>query len=253
MKLVVAHLYPELMGIYGDRGNVLALARRASWRGHEVEVRYLARGDRPDLSPVDVLVLGGGQDKEQVVVCEDLQGPLGRELRAAIDDGLVVLAICGGYQLLGHYYQPHGGDKLPGLGVFDAYTVAGPERFIGNVVISSPLLSSPTSPVGAATEGAPTIVGFENHSGLTRLGPGCQPLGRVLKGKGNNGQDGTEGAVALNCFGTYLHGPVLPKNPRFTDHLLALALDRRYGSASLAGLDDQLELAAHAAAARLPR
>lgn len=243
MKLVVAHLYPELMGIYGDRGNVLALARRASWHGHEVEVRHLTRGERPSLESVDVLVLGGGQDKEQVVVCEDLQGPLGQELKAAIEDGLVVLSICGGYQLLGHYYQPHRGDKLPGLSVFDAYTVAGPERFIGNVVISSPLLPA----------GRQTVVGFENHSGLTYLGPGSQPLGTVLKGKGNNSQDGTEGAVCRNCFGTYLHGPVLPKNPALADHLLSLALARRYGVVPLTQLDDRLEVAAHEAAARLPR
>ncbi len=243
MKLVIAHLYPELMGIYGDRGNVLALARRASWHGHEVEVRHLTRGERPELGSVDVLVLGGGQDKEQVVVCEDLQGPLGRELRAAVEDGLVVLSICGGYQLLGHYYQPHRGDRLPGIGVFDAYTVAGPERFIGNVVISSPLLPGE----------AQTVVGFENHSGLTFLNPGCQPLGAVLKGKGNNGRDGLEGAVYKNCFGTYLHGPVLPKNPRFVDHLLKLALARRYGEAPLTELDDRVEAAAHQAAVRLPR
>jgi CobQ-like glutamine amidotransferase family enzyme len=243
MRVVVAHLYPELMGIYGDRGNVLALARRASWHGHEVAVRHLLRGERPDLTAVDVLVLGGGQDKEQALVCEDLQGPLGRELRAVIEDGLVVLAICGGYQLLGHYYQPHRGDRLPGLSVFDACTVAGPERFIGNVVVSSPLLPA----------GAQTLVGFENHSGLTCLGPGCRPLGTVLRGKGNNGRDGTEGAVYRNCFGTYLHGPVLPKNPQLVDHLLTLALQRRYGSASLRRLDDRLELAAHRAAVRLPR
>ncbi|MGE5553016.1 MAG: type 1 glutamine amidotransferase [Betaproteobacteria bacterium] len=243
MKLVIAHLYPELMGIYGDRGNVLALARRASWHGHEVEVRHLARGERPDFSTVDVLVLGGGQDKEQVIVCEDLQGPLGTELKAAIEDGLVALAICGGYQLLGHYYQPHRGDRLPGISVFDAYTEAGAERFIGNVVVSSPFLP----------DGAQTVVGFENHSGLTYLGSGCRPLGTVLKGKGNNGRDNTEGAIYKNCFGTYLHGPVLPKNPRLVDHLLALALERRYGNAPLVQLDDRLEMAAHEAAARLPR
>lgn len=243
MKLVVAHLYPELMGIYGDRGNVLALARRASWHGHEVEVRHLFRGDLPRLTSVDVLVLGGGQDKEQVVVCEDLQGPLGAELKAAIEDGLVVLAICGGYQLLGHYYQPRGGDRLPGLSVFDAHTVAGPERLIGNVVISSPLLAP----------GNQTIVGFENHSGLTYLGRDCRPLGTVVKGMGNNGRDGTEGAVYKNCFGTYLHGPVLPKNPHLTDLLLARAMERRGGAAALRELDDGLELAAHAAAQRLRR
>ncbi|MGE5509046.1 MAG: type 1 glutamine amidotransferase [Chitinophagales bacterium] len=243
MKLVIAHLYPELMGIYGDRGNVLALARRASWHGYDVEVRHLARGDRADLAACDLLVLGGGQDKEQIVVCEDLQGCLGTELKAAIEDGLVVLAICGGYQLLGHYYQPHKGERLPGLGVFDAYTEAGPERFIGNVLISSPVL----------TGAEPTIVGFENHSGLTYLGEGCQPLGTVVKGRGNNGQDGTEGAIYKNCFGTYMHGPVLPKNPRFVDHLLTLALERRFGEARLGSLDDHLELTAHAAASRLPR
>jgi hypothetical protein len=243
MKLVIAHLYPELMGIYGDRGNVLALARRASWHGLEVEVRHITRGERPDLAAVDVLVFGGGQDKEQVVVCEDLQGPLGTELKAAIEDGLVVLSICGGYQLLGHYYQPHQGAKLPGLSVLDAYTVAGPERFIGNVVISSAELP----------EGRQTVVGFENHSGLTFLEEGCRPLGAVVKGKGNNGRDGHEGAVYKNCFGTYLHGPVLPKNPHLVDHLLSLALARRTGGSRLETLDDRLELAAHEAALRLPR
>lgn len=243
MRLTIAHLYPELMGIYGDRGNVLALARRAVWHGHEAELRPITRGERPNLASVDVLVLGGGQDKEQVVVCEDLQGELGAELKAAIEDGLVVLSICGGYQLLGHYYQPHRGERLPGIGVFDAYTVAGPQRFIGNVTISCPLIAGEEQ----------TVVGFENHSGLTFLNPGCQPLGTVIKGRGNNGQDGTEGAVYKNCFGTYLHGPLLPKNPRLVDLLLSLALRRRYGEAPLSVLDDQLEAAAHAAAVRLSR
>lgn len=243
MKLIIGHLYPELMCIYGDRGNVLALSRRASWHGLDVEVRPILRQDRVDFAEFDIVIFGGGQDKEQILVCRDLAEVKGASLRDAALDGLVILSICGGFQLLGHYYQPHHGDRLPGLGVFDAYTVAGSERFIGNVVIEAPFLP----------EGRETVVGFENHSGLTHLGPQCQPFGKVIKGKGNNGKDAMEGAVQGNCFGTYLHGPLLPKNPLLADHLIRLALTRRFGNADLRPLKDQLEQDAHAAAIQLPR
>ncbi len=246
--LTLLHLYPDLLNIYGDRGNVLALERRAAWRGIALTVRQASVGEAVDLDTVDLVCLGGGEDSKQVLAAEDLCRR-GATLRAAVERGLPLLAVCGGYQLLGGYYQPAGRERLPGVGVFDAHTVAGSARRIGNVVIDSPELGP--------------LVGFENHSGQTVLGPNCRPLGRVRPGLGggNNGRDGTEGAVHCRCVGTYLHGSVLPKNPVLADFLLHGALERRHGTAVAASamrvLDDRLEQAAHrsaaAAAAGRPR
>ncbi|HEV2529354.1 MAG TPA: glutamine amidotransferase [Thermomicrobiales bacterium] len=226
--LTIAWLYGREMNIYGDRGNVAALEQRSRWRGITVTTVLSGLGDpMPD---ADLYFWGGGQDQEQVNVAHDLQGTKGDALRAAVEDGAALLAVCGGYQLLGHGYHPHDGEVLPGISLFDATTVAGPERFIGNIVIDSPIGE---------------LVGFENHSGLTTLGPGCQPLGRVRAGRGNNGRDGTEGAMYRNAIGCYMHGSLLPKNPVLADWLIERALNRRHGSVTLPPLDDTFEIAAH--------
>ena len=228
MDLTIAWLYGREMNIYGDRGNILALEQRARWRG--IGTTLIRSGLGAAMPDADLYFWGGGQDQEQVNVAHDLQGGKGDALKAAVADGAVLLAICGGYQLLGHEYRPHDADPLPGIGLFDLTTVAGPERFIGNVVIDSPIGE---------------LVGFENHSGLTTLGPGVRPLGRVRSGRGNNGRDGTEGAMERNAIGCYLHGSLLPKNPVLADWLIERALARRHGAVSLSPLDDAFENAAH--------
>jgi lipid II isoglutaminyl synthase (glutamine-hydrolysing) len=232
MKLTIGWLYASTMNIYGDRGNVIALRRRAEWRGIPVEVREIGIGE-PIPPDVDCFFWGGGQDQEQVAVADDMRGAKGEALRAAVEDGAALLAVCGGYQLLGHEYRPHDARPLPGIDLFDMVSVAGPERFIGNVVVDTQWGQ---------------LVGFENHSGLTTLGPGVSPMGRVRVGRGNNGRDGTEGAIYRNAIGCYLHGSLLPKNPALADWLVERALERRYGKVELAPLADRVELAAHATA-----
>jgi lipid II isoglutaminyl synthase (glutamine-hydrolysing) len=244
MDLRIAFLYPELMNIYGDRGNILTLSRRAQWRGIDVSVDKVSIGDDIDPGYYDFYFFGGGQDKQQIAVSEDLQGRKGDALKEAVERGAVILSVCGGYQLLGKYYRPFDGDDLPGIGLFDAHTDAGNTRYIGNVLID------------CALPGVGTIVAFENHSGRTFLGPGCKPLGKSIIGGGNNGEDGTEGAIYRHAYGCYLHGSLLPKNPRLADLLLRQALSRRHGDVDLAPLDDGLENMAHAGAterARLTR
>ncbi len=231
MKLRIGWLYGHEMNIYGDRGNVMALACRAEWRGIDASVATIGLGEPLDTDDFDIYFWGGGQDREQVAVSRDMQGRKGAALRRAIEDGAPVLAVCGGYQLLGHHYHPFAGADLPGIGAFDVVSEAGHERYIGNVVVD-------TGDLG-------TLVGFENHSGRTFLGSGVRPLGRVRIGRGNNGQDGTEGARYRNAIGCYLHGALLPKNPVLADWLIERALERRYGTASLAPLDDDLERKAH--------
>ena len=232
MHLTICWLYPTSMNIYGDRGNVLALERRAQWRGIDVTTIGAGIGE-PLPEDVDLFFIGGGQDGEQVAVAHDLQGAKSEAIRRAVDDGAVLLAICGGYQLLGHEYRPHNAAPLPGIGLVDLVTVAGPERFIGNVVVESEF---------------GTLVGFENHSGLTTLGPGVKPLGTVSVGRGNNGIDGFEGVRHRNVVGCFLHGSLLPKNPVLADWLITKALERRYGAVTLEPLDDALEHEAHASA-----
>ncbi len=228
-ELTIAWLYGTRMNIYGDRGNVVALSRRARWRGIEATVVDIDLGD-PIPADVDIFFFGGGQDLSQVAVAHDLVGAKGEAIRSAVEDGAALLSVCGGYQLLGHEYRPHDAEPLPGIGVFDVTSTAGPERFIGNVVIDS--------------RWGP-LVGFENHSGLTYLGEGVEPLGTVRVGRGNNGKDGTEGAVYRNAIGCYLHGSLLPKNPVLADWLLESGLTHRYGEARLTGLDDLHERSAH--------
>lgn len=233
MDLRIAFLYPELMNIYGDRGNIIALSSRARWRGIDVEVRNVTIGDTIDPDYFDFYFFGGGQDKQQITVSDDLQGPKGDALKEAVERGAVILSVCGGYQLLGHYYRPFDAEDLPGIGLFDAHTDAGHTRYIGNVLIDTSIPE-----VGQ-------IVAFENHSGRTYLGPGCSPLGKSLIGGGNNGEDGNEGAIYKTAYGCYLHGSLLPKNPSFTDYLLKQALSRRHGAVELSRLDDTLEQTAH--------
>ncbi|OAT85761.1 type 1 glutamine amidotransferase [Desulfotomaculum copahuensis] len=229
--LQICHLYPDLLNLYGDRGNVIAFTRRCRWRGLEVTVRPVNLGEKVDFKEMDFLFLGGGSDREQNLMAEDLMERAG-SLQAAVEDGLVVLAICGGYQLLGRYYRTLEGRTIPGLGLLDFYTEAGRKRLIGNVAVEVELAGEKVR-----------IVGFENHSGQTVLGS-TAPLGRVLAGNGNNGRDGGEGARYKNTFCSYLHGPLLPKNPRLTDHLIRLAMQRRGLPGGLAPLDDALEQAA---------
>jgi CobQ-like glutamine amidotransferase family enzyme len=241
MDLRIAFLYPELMNIYGDRGNILALSRRAQWRGIDVTVDKVSVDDMIDPDFYDFYFFGGGQDKQQITVSHDLQGQKAEALKEAVEGGAVILSVCGGYQLLGEYYRPYDADDLPGVGLFDAYSDAGDTRYIGNVLIDCPL------------PGVGTIVAFENHSGRTFLGAGCTPLGKSLVGGGNNGQDGTEGAIYRHAYGCYLHGSLLPKNPRLADLLLSQALERRHGPVELQPLDDTLERLAHASATERTR
>lgn len=216
LMLTLGHLYPDQLNLYGDRGNIVVLRRRCQLRSIELRIVGLGVGDALAPDEYDMLFIGGGQDKEQAPIAQDLHDSKGIGLWAAVEDNMPVLAVCGGYQLLAHYYRPAEGADMRGLGVFDAWTIhKGPRvpRCIGDVAISW---------------NGSTLVGFENHGGRTYLGT-AKPLGKVLKGHGNNSEDFTEGAVYHNTFGTYLHGSLLPKNPHFADYFIGLALTRKYG------------------------
>jgi CobQ-like glutamine amidotransferase family enzyme len=241
--LRVAHLYPRLMNIYGDRGNIICLRHRCEARGIAFQLTELGPGDRLDVDAVDLIFAGGAQDREQRGVVDDLLATKSGAVREAVENDVVLLAVCGAYQLFGRFYRESTGAELPGAGVFDLHTEHPGERAkrcIGNIVCE---WMSPS--------GAQTIVGFENHGGRTYLGEGVSPLARVRSGNGNNGKDGTEGAIYRNAFGTYVHGSLLPKNPVFADHLIELALRRRYPDIELSPIDDRAELRAHTAALKL--
>lgn len=232
-ELRVCALYPELMNIYADRGNLLLLEQRCRWRGLGFSLQATSLGDELDPDGADLYYIGGGQDRDQKLCAADLAGPKRGHLHAAAERGAVILAVCGGYQLLGHSYQL-GDESLPGAGLVDLTTVRGDgPRLIGNVAIEVELDPGERR----------VLAGFENHGGRTHLGPGAQPLGRVLSGHGNNGRDGFEGVHRGAIIGTYLHGPLLPKNTWFADWLIARALGREE---KLEPLDDELEAAAHA-------
>ena len=245
--LRVGALYPDLLNIYADRGNLLLLERRCAWRGIGFELRGIGLGDALDPDAHDLLYIGGGQDRDQALCARDMADTKREGLHAAAGRGAVVFAVCGGYQLLGHGYDM-GGEQLPGVGLVDLETVRedGP-RLIGNVAIElTPGLRPSSTRVDARV-----LAGFENHGGRTRLGPGAEPLGRVLRGHGNDGRSGFEGVRGGQhgtVVGTYLHGPLLPKNAHFADWLTATALG--LAPAQLEPLDDALEAAAHAAARR---
>jgi CobQ-like glutamine amidotransferase family enzyme len=238
MELRLLSLYPEQMNIYADRGNIVFLQRRCEWRGIGFSYAGAGPGETVDPAAHDLFYIGGGQDRDQRMVAADMVESKRADLAAAVESGAVLLAVCGGYQLLGHSYQLDA-ETLPGLGLADLETVREPgPRLIGNVAIEVDL-----------GPGARLLAGFENHGGHTYLGPGVQPLGRVVKGLGNNGKDGFEGVRRHNLIGTYLHGPLLPKNAWLADHLIALALERRYGARpELEPLDDAFEAAAHESA-----
>lgn len=230
-ELRIAHLYPKLLNLYGDMGNIITLKKRCEWRGINVTVDEIGIGD--SIPEHDLYFIGGGQDKQQQEVAQELFTHKDF-LHSERDNGAVFLGICGGYQLFGHYYQPFEGDKLIGISLMDAYTVAGKKRFIGNVTVETDFLNPKT------------LVGFENHSGLTYLQGDTKSLGKNIVGNGNNGQDGEEGGRYKNVFGTYLHGSLLPKNPHFADYLIELALEKRYEEKiELQKLDDEFEIKTH--------
>ena len=224
-KLRIGHLYPKLLNIYGDIGNIITLKKRCEWRGIGVNVDEINVGD--EITEHDIYFIGGGQDAQQIEVASELQR-YKEFLTKERDRGAVFLGICGGYQLMGHYYKPHNGDELKGISLLDAYTVAGNKRFIGNVIVKT-IIVEPN-----------TLVGFENHSGLTYLQGDTKPIGTMLVGNGNNGQDKTEGARYKNVFGTYMHGSFLPKNPHFADYLIELAIGEK-----LEPLNDSIETTTH--------
>lgn len=226
MKLTIGHLYPDLLNLYGDRGNIQCFRKRLEWRGIEAEVIPFLSGDTIDFSKLDIVLLGGGSDREQELVCGQLQN-IRRNFKDYVENNGVVLAVCGGYQLLGKYYKT---DKknIEGLSILDITTEWEPERLIRNIVLNSPLFDTP-------------VVGFENHGGRTYIGSHT-PFGKVFYGLGNTGKSGYEGVVYKNVIGTYLHGPLLPKNPHVCDYLLEKALIRKYGEdIILEPLTDKLE------------
>jgi len=235
--LRIAHLYPSLLNVAGDGGNLIALKRRAEWRAIPVEVTAVEKGETPDFCLFDIVLFHGGQDVEMAVAAADFAKKT-PSLRDAVGDGALVFAVCAGLQLLGHRYVSNAGEEMIGAGILDLETRGGPQRFMQHAACEVT--------IDGVTE---KVVGFENHSGLTELGPGCEAFGRVVAGAGNNGKDGLEGARSGNVFATYLHGPVLPKNPWLTDRLIEIAVSRAEGEPfTLAPLDDEFELRAHRAA-----
>lgn len=279
ITLNTCHLYPDLMDTYGDKGNIITLVKRCQWRGIDVKVTNISLGQSLSTYDFDLYFFGGGQDRAQFTVGPDLEKKA-FNLKKAIEDGAVLLSICGGYQLLQKYFKTKEGKIIKGIGLFDAYTLGSDTRMIQNLLveinpelqaeINNVYLSTHMSLRGASrrsnliinqdrhaplavTRGIGNLVGFENHSGKTYLNSSLQPLGLVLKGAGNNGEDHTEGAVYKNAFGCYLHGSLLPKNPHFADYLISKALARRYGIVKLEPLDDSIEWQAHRSAVKTTR
>lgn len=227
MIIRIGHLYPDMLNLYGDRGNIIALTVRMKSRGIDVQTDAITMGKKFNADDYDILFIGGGQDFEQDVLLDDLKKGKDIEINRAIQSGTPLLAICGGYQMLGKYYKTYDGKMLEYMGALDFYTEGKEERMIGNYAYK--------------TKEGIEVVGFENHSGRTYLGKGIEPLGTIIKGYGNNGEDGTEGVRYKNTFGTYSHGPVLPKNPQLADLLISKAIENKYGKTELAPLDDSLE------------
>lgn len=244
MRISVGHLYPQYLNIYADRGNIAVLARRAALRGHELTVEPVSIGDELEPGAHDLLYIGGGQDREQALISSDLAAK-GPAVRETVEGGAALLAVCGGYQLLGRGYRGRDGVTMTGTGLFPHETVAGDRRMIGDVLLACELVP-----------GEPRMLaGFENHAGRTRLDPGAEPLGRVVAGFGNDGESGYEGCRVDRALGTYLHGPLLPRNPWLADLLLSWALAHAAGGEppALEPLPDELERAAHAVAAQRAR
>lgn len=238
MKLTIGHLYPDLLNLYGDRGNIISIKKRCQWRNIDVEVKQFKLEDNIDFSKLDIVFIGGGSDREQLLVGKRLLS-IKKDFQQYIENDGVTLTICGGYQLLGRYYKLQN-ENITALGILDLYTEAEPGRLIGNVVIETTFLGEKA-----------TLVGFENHGGRTYINKHT-PLGNAVIGNGNNGKDGGEGIIYKNTIGTYLHGPLLPKNPNLTDYIIFKALEKRYGTDKEVfdkmKLDDKLEYIAHDAA-----
>ena len=234
MKLTIGQLYPDLLNLYGDRGNIICMQKRMEWRGIQTEVTGISVGDKLNVNDYDLFFIGGGQDFEQEVLLKDLASGKAADIRAAVEDEKVFLAICGGYQMLGNYYKTWDGVQCDFIGALDLYTVGDKERMIGNYMYQMD-----------DADGGMTVVGFENHSGKTYLSDKVRPMGKVLAGYGNNGKDGTEGARYKNVFATYSHGSLLPKNPKLADYIMLTALKHKYPSLELELLDDTFENNAH--------
>ena len=233
-NLKICHLYPDILNLYGDRGNIICMQKRMQWRGIQTEIAEISVGDQLNYDDYDIFFIGGGQDFEQGVLLEDLAKGKSEAIAHAVDEEKVFLAICGGYQMLGYYYKTWDGKECNFIGALDLYTVGAKERMIGNYMYQCD-----------ETDGGIVVVGFENHSGKTYLGDKVRPMGKVLSGHGNNGEDGTEGARYKNVFATYSHGSLLPKNPKLADYILKTALKRKYPDISLEELDDTFENNAH--------
>ena len=228
-KITIGHLYPDLLNLYGDRGNIACMMQRCRWRGIEAETIEYNLGDEIDFGRLDIVLLGGGSDREQMIVCRKLQ-EIQEAFQAYVEDNGVVIAVCGGYQLLGKYYKTKEG-VIQGLNLVDLYTEQGEGRLIDNIVLQSDLVKMP-------------VAGFENHGGRPYINAN-KPFGKVLYGSGNDGESGYEGVVYKNVIGTYLHGPLLPKNPEVCDWLISRALERKYGESRLSPLDDSHEIEAN--------
>lgn len=237
-ELNICHLYPDLLNMYGDRGNVIALTKRAQWRNIQVNIVNLSLKEPFVPEEYDIIFLGGGQDYEQEIIQDDLINLKGNEIKNAIENNKTFLCICGGYQLLGKYYKTWDGKEIQFLDAIDIWTIGSKERLIGNYVFECDFLKTDSF------DGK--VIGFENHSGKTYLGPNVKPLGKVIAGNGNNGEDGTEGAIYKNVYCSYSHGSLLPKNSAFADHIITTALKQKYPDFnSLEKLDDYFEKLAH--------
>lgn len=248
MNLTIGYLYGDCMNIYGDTGNIIALKKRCQWRGIDVMVKNISLGDKLKPGDVDLYFFGGGQDIAQNLVAKDLRvSGKGKVIKEEVERGVPLLSVCGGYQLLGEYYKPNKGPTLKGIGLFPAYTVASSDRMIGNIVIEVNRLqgtgdSNEKNSAPSTLNPEPYLVGFENHSGKTHLKKDTKPLGKVKKGFGNNGEDGTEGCIYKNAIGCYMHGSLLPKNPVLADWLISKALEVKYGkNIKLKALNDSVE------------
>ena len=257
ITLDICHLYPDLMDTYGDKGNIITIVKRCQWRGIKVNVVNISIDQSLSTFDFDFYFFGGGQDRAQTIVGKDLQTK-SKNLKKAIDNEVVLLSICGGYQLLQKYFKTLNGNMIKGIGLFNAYTIGSTTRMMQNLLIEinpeiKEKIEASYQTIKQSNNLTMNLVGFENHSGKTYLGSGIQPLGKVLIGAGNNGKDKTEGAIYKNAFGCYLHGSLLPKNPHFADYLISKALERRYGIVKLKPLDDTFEWQAHKSAIKRTR
>ncbi len=229
MKIKIAHIYPELLNLYGDNGNIASLTKRCEWRNIDVEVQKYSLNDDIDFDNIDILFIGGGSDKEQKIVCESLR-KYSERIREYVENNGVLIAFCGGFEILGNYYKIKD-ETVQALGLIDMFTEYSDVRLIDDVIIQTDILDRP-------------IVGFENHGGRVYINNNT-PFGKVIYGNGNNGTDGFEGVIYKNVIGTYLHGPLLPKNPHLCDYIIKKALQNKYGDVELQELDDRIEFAAN--------